>query len=62
MYAYIAWNNGPHGVRHTSSHKTRTKNERLETKIFERWYKVQTNCEGSFFIRKDGRKHSLALL
>ena len=60
--AYINWNNGPVGPFHTSSHLLILKGDHVYARIFSRLYKIQVNAEGSFFIRKGGKKHSTILL
>ena len=60
--AYINWNNGPIGPFYTSSHPLIAKGEHVYTRILSRLYKIQVSAEGSFFIRKDGKKHPTVLL
>lgn len=59
--AYIDWNNGPIGPFHTSSHLLIAKGEHVYTRVFSGLYKIQVNADGSFFIRKGGKKHSTIL-
>lgn len=60
--AYIEWNNGPIGPFHTSSHPLITEGEHVYTRIVSKLYKIQVDTDGSFFIRKGGKKHSTVLL
>ena len=60
--AFINWNNGPNGPFHTSKHPLKMKGDSVFCKVFDYWYKIQVNLEGSFFIRKDGKKHSTVLI
>lgn len=60
--AFINWNNGPNGPFHTSRHLLVLKPNGLYTRIFSRLYKIQVNAEGTFFVRKGGKKHSTILI
>jgi len=59
VYVYVNWNNGPDGPFATDRFDLIPDRS---TRIHGRKYKIQTNPEGAFFIRKSGRNHRVVII